>query len=473
MRIRPSEIIVLLTLSTSCILPVEIGERLSPPPAPVREGWQLERYFKSTRPWPSHRFGGAVALSGDRLLVGAPWSNTTGQGFEVDFENMNLTASGVAFLFEPDLEARPFKAVTPTGGAQFGLSLAMDGDTIVVGAPYERSDDDVARTGSVDVVRVADPPQQSTYTSSLAVRLGDFGFVVAVAGPTVVVGEPGGCDVAGPECLRTGAVHVIETHEDGSSSTTRLLAPFREQGDHLGACVAIDGDVLVAGATREDGCATGVDGDPEDDGCADAGAAYVFERGKDRAWRFTAYLKGVPDRAGQFGASCDVHADRIAVGAPEAGAVATFRAVDGTWAFEQVVSSPVLVEQADFGRSIAIHGDTLAVGAPYEEGCGVGTDPPLFQDACRLSREARRSGAVFLFAWQGDMEAWTPDGYVKPPRRAKDMFFGQSLDLDGSRVLIGAPGEDGCLVVADPADQDSGCAFAGAAFTYTKEELTP
>ncbi|HRW50948.1 MAG TPA: hypothetical protein P5333_25690, partial [Caldilinea sp.] len=100
------------------------------------------------------------------------------------------------------------------------------------------------------------------------------------------------------------------------SQQAYLKAANAEAYDEFGASVAILGDLVAAGATMEDGGATGVNGNGADNSVPDSGAAYVFLR-SGANWAQRDYLKAANRDAGdQFGAAVALAGDRVAIGAP-------------------------------------------------------------------------------------------------------------------------------------------------------------
>ena len=123
------------------------------------------------------------------------------------------------------------KASNTDGGDQFGRSVAVSGDTVVVGAWREKSN----ATG-VDGDQANNSP-------------GD-----------------------------AGAAYMFVRSGGGWSQQACLKASNTDGGDQFGQSVAVSGDTVVVGAIREDSNATGVDGDQANNSPGDAGAAYVFVR---------------------------------------------------------------------------------------------------------------------------------------------------------------------------------------------------
>ena len=143
----------------------------------------------------------------------------------------------------------------------FGRSVAIDGDTVVVGA-YDKDDN----TGAVYVFRTTDGGatygQVAKLTAADAAAYDYFGRSVAIDGDTIVVGAYG--DDAGGSS--SGSVYVFRTTDGGATygQVAKLAASDAAAGDYLGWPVAIDGDTVVVGAIGDN------------DAGSDSGSAYVF-----------------------------------------------------------------------------------------------------------------------------------------------------------------------------------------------------
>ena len=245
-----------------------------------------QAYLKSSDIRFTDRFGSAVAISGDTVVVGIP-----------------IREEGEAYVFVRSggtwSEQAHLKASNPDRGDSFGSSVAISGDTLVVGAPGEDSaatgiggdqnDNDARESGAAYVfVRTGSTWSQQAYLKASNTEAEDsFGESVAVSGDTVIVGAPTeGSDATGIDGPQdnnnaegSGAAYVFVRTGSTWSQQIYLKASNTGTGDHFGESVAISGNTLVVGAIREDSSAIGVNGGSNDD-LTDSGAAYVFVRNR-------------------------------------------------------------------------------------------------------------------------------------------------------------------------------------------------
>lgn len=391
--------------------------------------WSQSAYVKASNPGDPDLFGGAVALDGDRLLVGAEGEQSLATGVGGDQNDDSATLVGAAYLFERDAmgvweQVAYLKASNADRDDRFGAFLDLDGDRAIVGAWSEDSasrgidgdgvNDDAPGAGAAYVfARDADGDWfEEAYLKPSNTNSGDeFGSAVAISGDTAAVGAPredGGNagDDSSNALTSAGAVYLFEEDDDRWSQIAYLKASNLDAGDFFGASVALDGDVLAVGAPGE---ASG-DGNPNDDSAQGAGAVYVFERDEEGDWAEVAYLKaGDPD------------------------------------------------PNDAFGLSVALAGNLLVVGAPGESSADVGQGGDEGDDS------AADAGAVYVFerVAVGD---WQRIAYLKPSNTDAGDEFGSSVAFDGDTVVVGAPFEDGGDTGVDGDDADDSEDDAGAAY---------
>lgn len=242
-----------------------------------------------------------------------------------------------------------------------------------------------------------------------------LGWSVSVASDTALVGAilaenacPGTVD-----CI-SGAAYIFEKDSATWHQAARLTAPNAANGDRLGVAVSLSGDTALVG----------------DSGDADrAGSAYVFER-IGAAWVLRAKLTA-PDATlrDEFGAAVAVSGDTAVIGARfddddgrDSGSAYVFQRSPSGWTQVAKLTAPDLEDFDHFGWSVAIQDDTLVVGA-RSDNAGV-TD----------------SGAAFIFV--RDISGWSLQKKLVASDRAIRDYFGWSVAIYGSTVVVGAPFRD-------------------------------
>lgn len=319
-------------------------------------------------------FGGAVSLSGETLVVGAPKKSDSG-----------ITWSGAVYVFTRTLampetwtESKILHASDMGAGDGFGFAVSLSVDTLVVGAVtknfgfgqayvFSRNQGGANAWGQVKILVPSD------------LQSGDrFGGAVSVSGDTAVVGayqEDGGS--AGGRS-NAGAAYVFQQNQGGSNNwgEVKILHPSdMEAGDYFGIAVSLSGDTVAIGASREDGPGSLT---------SNAGATYIFERnrGGTNGWGEVLQIRASDMQAEDyFGYAVSLSGDLLAVGAYQedgfygdlsnSGAVYLFgRDVAGTEAWGEVQQFRASDAQAtdNFGWAVSLSGTTLAVGAELEDG---------------------------------------------------------------------------------------------------------
>src|SRR5262249_52461591 len=239
----------------------------------VRSGtnWTQQAYLKASNTGANDHFGGSVAVFGDTVVVGAEREDSKATGVNGNQTNNSVIDSGGAYVFVgggTNWSQQAYLKASNTGaGDYFGSSVAISGDTLVVGADLEGSK------------------------------------------ATGVNGNQSDNSV-----MEAGAAYVFV--RDGTNwSQQAYLKASNTGSDQFGRSIAILGDTVVVGASNEASNATGVNGDQSDNSVAVAGAAYVFVRSATN-WSQQAYLKASNTRAyGEFGISVAISGDTVVVGA--------------------------------------------------------------------------------------------------------------------------------------------------------------
>jgi hypothetical protein len=314
-------------------------------------------------------FGGAVALAGNTLAVGAPGEASVATGINGNPSDNGAAGSGAVYVFVRDgatWKQQAYVKASNTGADDsFGNSVALSGDTLAVGAPGEAS----SATG--------------------------------IDGNQTNDGAP-----------VSGAAYIFVRAAATWAQQAYIKASNTGAGDFFGGAVALSGDTLAVGAYHESSSSTGIDHDPNNDNASTAGAVYIFARGAD-AWTQQAYIKASNAEAHDlFGWSVALFGDSLAVGAYHeassvtgaghdetnngtrgAGAVYLFARTGTAWSQQAYVKASNTGNDDLFGWSVALSGDTLAVGAYGEASGAAGINPANGQ----ADNGAANAGAVYLF----------------------------------------------------------------------------
>ena len=104
---------------------------------------------------------------------------------------------------------------------------------------------------------------------------------------------------------------------------------MKSAGDRFGDAIAVGSEVVVVGATGEDSCSRGIEGEPDQATCQEAGAAFVF-RPTDGAWLPVMRLQTpedeetTPPNHHGFGGALSLDGDTVVVGSPGAATITIF-----------------------------------------------------------------------------------------------------------------------------------------------------
>jgi|GEM_PF-5313545 len=261
--------------------------------------WNQEAYIKASNTFKGDRFGSALALSGNTLVVGAYAEDSNAVGVN-DHQGDMAPDSGAVYVFTRNEEntwgqQAYLKASNTNSGDRFGASVAISGDTLVVGAPYEDSgatgvnmngvDNSARDSGAAYVfLRTGSSWDYQAYLkASNTGAMDHFGHSVAVSGDMLVVGalyeQSNAISVNGDQGNNaaddSGAAYVFSRLNGAWTQQAYLKASNTDARDEFGRSVGVSGDVVIAGAPWEDGSATGLNGDAASDVGSGSGAAYA------------------------------------------------------------------------------------------------------------------------------------------------------------------------------------------------------
>lgn len=328
---------------------------------------------------------------------------------------------------------------------QFGTSVSIDSDILIVGAPDYFSN---GTPGAAYIYRFENEEwtEQQKLTSSDGEMKDRFGIAVSINGTSAIVGafyEDG--ELGDPADLNDGpgAAYIFQQENGSWSEKIKLTASDAGLGDLFGISVSINGNTAIVGAPGNDG-SSGVS-------VAAIGAAYIFQL-KDGNWfekqRLTASDKQNVDK---FGRSVSISGQRAIVGAPledglgdDIGAAYIFELVDDVWIETQKLTPPDGRNGDNFGFSVSIDGDTVIIGSPTK-------DWP--------SEDAVSTGAAYIYQFENGQ--WIPKQKIISSDAQSQDAFGWSVCIQGEAAIIGAPWED-----SDIGDPGNCCDGPGAAYVF-------
>ena len=275
----------------------------------VNDQWSQQAYLKASNTRSDDRFASSVALSGNTLAVGAPDEDSNAIGINGDERNILARESGAVYVFTRDsgnqwAQQAYVKASNTDSRDFFGISIALSGDTLAVGAAFEDSNatgvngDESNRSSASGAVYVYTRDSNNQWSQQAYIKASNtevidyFGSKVSLSGDILAVSAYGedsnatginGDDsnnsaIFAGRFFSTGAVYVYTRDiSDQWSQQAYIKASNTGSGDNFGSSVALSGDTLAVGARREDSNATGVNGNQANNGLFDSGAVYVFQ----------------------------------------------------------------------------------------------------------------------------------------------------------------------------------------------------
>ena len=386
-------------------------------------------------------FGTSCAISGDTIAIGAVGEDSNARGINGDQADNSSFDTGAVYIFvrsgttwtqQAYLKAsntEPSDDNTP--GDAFGSSVAIDGDTLVVGAPFEDSD------GSG-----VNPSDQDNNDG-----------------------------------LDSGAAYVFVRN-----GTTWSQQAFLKQstnvgvvtGDRFGTSVTISGDTIAVGAPFEDSASTGINGDELNNDEPSSGAVYIFGR-VGTTWTQEAFVKGlIAETNDTFGGVVSLDGFTLAVSASNedsngvepfnnfvqnSGAAYVFvqDPMDFTWSQQAFLKASNPSQRDNFGRAIALSGDTIVVSAVSEDSDSIGINGAMNDDGTG-------SGAAYIFRRTGSI--WVESDFVKASNSRNFFNFGSAVSISGDTLAVASVSDSSASPGIDGDQADTSLPNAGAVYLF-------
>ncbi len=379
-------------------------------------------------------YGQPVAASRDTVVVGAPFDRAAGG-----------QAIGSAYVFvvrsnnfsQWDLP-KIIQAPIPLSGDQFGFSVAIDRDTIVVGAPLDVANGIASGTAYV-FSRHQGGSNQWGFVKKLvatdAASADQFGNAVAVSGDTIAVGAHLRDDAGN----NAGGVYLFERNLTGPNQwgqSHKTIDPQGRGGDEFGYAVSLSGDTLAVGAPFDD------------DLGSSSGTISMFERNYNPTnpttplpnnWGLRKHLVASDGAANDaFGFVVSLHGTVVVVGAPLATVVASgsgaayafARDTGGSnnWGQVKKIVPTDGAGSDQFGSAVAFYGDTVVIGAKLDDDLGQNTG------SAYVFRRNFNPAAPAVPA----TENWGLIEKFLPLAGGTNSHFGFSVALSGDTVVVGS-----------------------------------
>ncbi len=258
------------------------------------ENWTQQAKITASDAESGDWFGVGVCINGDYVAVGARYENPGG-----------VDAAGSAYIFHRSGENWTQQAKINASDVEswdsFGVSVSINGDYVIVGAPWE-DPGDVSRAGSAYIFHRSGEnwTQQAKITAADPGTDDYFGNTVSISGDYALVGA----QYEDPDIYNAGSAYIF--HRSGASWTQQAKIGAADAGssDEFGGLVSIDGDYAIVGANNED-----------PGGVYNAGSAYIFHR-SGASWTQQAKISaGDGEDSDHFGFSVSINGDYAAVGA--------------------------------------------------------------------------------------------------------------------------------------------------------------
>ena len=364
-------------------------------------------------------FGSSVAASSNLVVAGTANEVSNGISYvSASLLNAPADPQGIWSL-DGKILSRDFQ----TGGL-CGVSVALDGDLLLVGAP--RAVTNTVRTG---VAYLYSRHQGGSNAWGLVKRFlaydaaaeDEYGSLVAVSGDTLAVAA----DRDTTSAAQGGSVYLYARHQGGTNQwglVKKIVPADTAADDAFGGGLALEGDILAVGAPNRD------------DRGANSGAVYLYSRNQGGTNQWGLVLKQYADDVAlsrQFGFAVSLRGSFMAVGAPydvqygtNAGAVYVFNRNQGgsnLWGQVRKLTPTEVTVNKEYGWSVSLDADWLAVGAKSGSTNGI------------------KTGSAYLYAGSsGAYEPWSLVRKFTPSSGAAADEYGCAIAVRDNVLAVGA-----------------------------------
>ncbi|NOR88172.1 MAG: T9SS type A sorting domain-containing protein [Bacteroidales bacterium] len=347
-------------------------------------------------------FGDAVAINEDYAIIGAHWND--------DMAN----DAGAVYIYKKEggawIQQTKLFAEDASMQSQFGNSVSISGDYIVIGA--YTSSDLALYSGSAYVFKREGEiwTQEAKLLPSSGLPYDYFGQSVSISGDYIVIGVPFD-DNSGED---RGSLYIYKHQANNWILDTQLLANDGVAGDEFGFTVDISGNYIVAGAPLDE---------------VSIGSAYIFRLENETWVQQTKLIATDASENIYFGNSVAISGDYAIVGtfqgngnADHSGAAYIFEREDGNWLQQEKLTASDGAFGDYFGYHVSISANQAIIGAKNDEDQGF------------------HAGSAYIF--KKENTGWVEQEKVLPNEVSSSDAFGSTVAISNNNIIIGARGDD-------------------------------
>ena len=373
----------------------------------------------------SSEFGRSVSISGDYVIVGTPQYDSYDGRVYVFRKNVHNEFVQIRKLGVPYGDHRL---------REFGTSVKVEGNILVIGAPNEYKltpDFDFEKLRTKAYVYKLNDNGDWKYVNKIQPAIAQyrdqFGSHIDIQGTTIIIG-------ASDRYNAGGSAHIFDENASGTWVETKTLSPTDSKAnDRFGSSVSLHGNIAVIGAEDQDSDS------PSSSTITKSGAAYIFEKQNGDWVEIQKIVASDRDQESSFGYSVSVENNNILVGDnaknSNTGSAYLFQKDEslGTWNETQVLNANVSSTGDEFGNNIILSDGNVMISAIHED-----------EDA-NEGNTLTNSGAIYF----GTIDSSNPNEvYIGPESkfvpndRGSNDDFGGAIALSGNYAIIGAARED-------------------------------
>ena len=371
------------------------------------------------------QFGASVAIDGDTAVIGAPGDGDTSRVADRSGSAYVWFRSGGTWQLQQKLESP-----NPVAGQQFGSTVSIRGDVALIGAI---GDDEHGEFSGAAYIFV----RAGTTWSGLPQKLTDanatepdenFGSSLAIGDDQILIGAPGNYEKG----TDAGSAFLFKKQGATWAPASELFASDPLAGAQFGYSVALSTGLAVVGATDADASdptsVAGQDAGTPSPAMPDTGAVYVFSG--DFSGSATKLLSSDYARGDLFGVAVSVSGNTLAVGALSAsGGLDASAPPQAGAVYVFSGSSTGWTQQQKLFKPTAAHYDSF------------GASVALDGDSLFVISPSDADGGSSAFAFTRNQGSWSSGTQIHPPLDLGEDSFAQSLALSGQTALIGTLSE--------------------------------